>query len=118
MENMKLFHEKMNARIDAERTPGPERGRITRAKALGIEHPSTRAASSSSRGMASKKGIMTHTMNGSPTSMWVRMSAMKVSTRCSWRKRMNQGMRNVMPGTMRATRIAVDRVRWRKRAME
>src|SRR3970282_1839582 len=58
------FQEVKKAKIPAAATPGKANGRETWIKAPQSEHPSIRAASSSSLGMARKKPSMSQAVKG------------------------------------------------------
>src|SRR5215510_8759414 len=58
------FHESVNAKIAEATSPGAASGTTTRASAAARVAPSTNAASSSSRGSALKKPIISHVQNG------------------------------------------------------
>src|SRR5260370_15049527 len=101
-ENMKLFHEKMKAMIDAVMMPGTASGSAMRMNTPKIEEPSMRAASSNSFGRLSKKGIMIHAMNGKPTTMWLRISGQYESVSPRRLNTMYHAIMKIMPGTIRA----------------
>ena len=75
---MKLFHDAMKLRIVAATMPGRLSGRTIRTKVPTREHPSIRAASSSSRGMSSKKPAMIQMISGRTMMMWVRTMPLRV----------------------------------------
>ena len=56
---------KMTPKMAATTMPGRASGSSTRTRAPRRDAPSTSAASSSSRGISSKKPIMIHTVSGS-----------------------------------------------------
>lgn len=63
--NINSFHAPMNAKIADATIPCSERGNTILVKAPSLEHPSISAASSSSRGISSKKPFNIHTVSGS-----------------------------------------------------
>ena len=77
---MKLFQEKMKARMPPTTMPGRASGRATWRKACQVVAPSMRAASSSSIGTFSKYPIMIQTMIGMVITRWVMTSAVIVPT--------------------------------------
>src|SRR5512140_1634954 len=96
-ENMKLFHEKINDMIAAVTMPGTASGSTIRTNAPSTVAPSICADSSRSIGSPSKNGIIIQAMNGSPTSMWLRISAQYVPISPIRLKMMYHGIKNVMP---------------------
>ena len=72
--NIKLFHEKINARIPAVRMPGLASGIIILVNTWKFDEPSIRADSSSSFGIVSKYGIMIQMIVGSETIKWQMIS--------------------------------------------
>ena len=70
-ENIKLFHEKINASSEAVRIPALQSGSTTLKKVRNFVQPSTHAAISSSIGIDSKNGVIIHTISGSATNIWL-----------------------------------------------
>ena len=61
---MNSFHERVNAKMPADRIPGTATGKIMRTIAPNRVAPSMRAHSSSSRGMVLKYPIRSQVQNG------------------------------------------------------
>lgn len=70
------FHTHRNWKIPSEAMAGPPSGITTRANSRSSPAPSSRAASSSSRGISAKKFRSRNTANGSPYPTWKRTTPM------------------------------------------
>ncbi|MNR48048.1 hypothetical protein D3C85_1672350 [compost metagenome] len=80
-------------------------GKIMRKKTWWCVQPSIRPDSSISVGNASKNEIIIQIIKGSPTSIWLKISAVYVSTKWILENKMNQGIRKVIPGIILATKM-------------
>src|SRR5712671_4877276 len=104
---MNSFHDKVNAKMPAERIPGTAIGKMIRVIAPKRVAPSMRAHSSSSLGIVLKYPMRSHVQNGIKNVGYVRISAQGVFP--SWKSRMMSasGMNRSVGGTRYVTKIDV-----------
>src|SRR3989454_6903313 len=107
---MNSFHDRVNAKMPADRIPGTAIGKMMRVIAPKRVAPSIRAHSSSSLGMVLKYPMRSHVQNGIRNVGYVRISAHGVSP--TWKVRMMfaSGMKRSVGGTRYVTKIDVPRV--------
>src|SRR5579859_3543815 len=77
----KLVHAPRKLQTPTTATPGAASGKITYQKVLSVEAPSIQAASSSSKGMVSKKFFISQIQNGNALATKKRMHPCSVSCR-------------------------------------
>lgn len=101
---MNSFQAEMKTRIAVVNTPGTASGRMIRRNAWTGVQPSTRAACSSSHGMARKKLVRIHTPSGSEKLMSGMIIAWKVSIQPRSANSWNSGVRIATPGNIEVAR--------------
>src|SRR5438445_4627910 len=101
--NRNSFQFCRNKKIATVESAGRVSGSITRAKILNSPAPSSRAASSSSRGSPSKNPFMMKVPKASPNAVYGPISAKGVLSRPSVLRFMKSGMSAICSGIVRPT---------------
>src|SRR5690242_2271104 len=100
-----------NANSPVAITPGLASGRITRNSAPSRVQPSTRAASSSSRGSEPKKLLIVHSENGVTSEQYTMISPVLLSSSCTLASNRYSGITRVIGGSMYVARNSSSVVR-------
>src|SRR4026209_3029814 len=87
-----------NEKITTVRMPGIEIGKTTRVSVFSREAPSTRAASSSSKGMVLKNPIRSHVAKGTVNEGYTSTSDQIESVRCACLMTAKNGMKRSVGG--------------------